>query len=139
MYLWDTNILRYFGKGHPNLRRYLRNISWMDIALPSVVVAEVLRGRCEFALKSTPQEAPRAHQLLIKTQNVLNKFEIVLFDDKCAAIMIQFQKQYKTDRRYVDIMIAAMTKAGNHILVTRNLKHFKDLLPSHQLENWIDD
>jgi hypothetical protein len=29
--------------------------------------------------------------------------------------------------------------AGNHIVVTRNQKDFVDLLPKHQLQNWIDD
>jgi predicted nucleic acid-binding protein len=35
-------------------------------------------------------------------------------------------------------MIAAMALAGNHIVVTRNTKHFSDVLPPHQIENWID-
>ena len=54
MYLWDANILRHFGQGHATLRLYLLRVPWTEIALPSVVVAEVLRGRCEFALKATP-------------------------------------------------------------------------------------
>ncbi len=52
MFLWDANILRHFGDGHPMLYLYLQIIPWKKIALPSVVVAEVLRGRCEFALKA---------------------------------------------------------------------------------------
>ena len=58
MYLWDANILRAFGQGHATLRLYLLRVPWAEIALPSVVVAEVLRGRCESALKATPAEAP---------------------------------------------------------------------------------
>jgi len=54
MYLWDANIVRYFGQGHPTLRLHLWRVSWAEIALPSVVVAEVLRGRCDFALKASP-------------------------------------------------------------------------------------
>jgi predicted nucleic acid-binding protein len=60
MYLWDANILRAFGQGHATLRLYLLRVPWAEIALPSVVVAEVLRGRCEFALKATPAAAPLA-------------------------------------------------------------------------------
>jgi predicted nucleic acid-binding protein len=56
MYLWDANILRAFGQGHATLRSYLLRVPWSEIALPSVVVAEVLRGRCDFALKATPAE-----------------------------------------------------------------------------------
>lgn len=44
MYLWDSNILRHFGDGHPTLRLHLERIPWTEIALPSVVVAEALRA-----------------------------------------------------------------------------------------------
>jgi predicted nucleic acid-binding protein len=36
-------------------------------------------------------------------------------------------------------MIAAIAKAGHHIVITRNTKDFADLLPKAQLQNWIDD
>jgi hypothetical protein len=45
MYLWDVNIFRAFGQGHAMLRSYLLRVPWFEITLPSVVVAEVLRGR----------------------------------------------------------------------------------------------
>lgn len=78
MYLWDSNILRHFGEGHPTLRLHLERIPWSEISLPSVVVAEVLRGRCEFALKASPSEAPRAHALLLKIQcgNLSTQFNV---------------------------------------------------------------
>jgi len=37
------------------------------------------------------------------------------------------------------MMRAAMAKAGNHIVVTRNIKHFEPLLPKNQIVNWIDE
>jgi len=54
MYLWDANIVRYFGQGHLTLRLHLLRVPWAEIALPLVVEAEVLRGRCDFALKASP-------------------------------------------------------------------------------------
>jgi len=62
MYLWDANILRAFGQGHATLRLHLLRVPWSEIALPSVVVAEVLRGRCDFAARAPPAEAPLAHR-----------------------------------------------------------------------------
>jgi hypothetical protein len=56
MYLWGANILRAFGQGHATLRLHLLCLPWSEIALPLVVVAEVLRGQCDFALKATPAE-----------------------------------------------------------------------------------
>ena len=48
-------------------------------------------------------------------------------------------KQHSSHKRYADLMIAAIAIVGNHIVVTRNQKDFVDLLPKHQLQNWIDD
>jgi len=139
MYLWDANILRHFGQGHATLRLYLLHVPWAEIALPSVVVAEVLRGRCEFALKVTPAEAPLAHQHLLDTQQMLAQFHIVVFDGACATVMERLRQQHRRRKRYPDLMIAAMVIAGQHILVTRNRTDFVDVLPMTQLANWIDD
>lgn len=139
MYLWDSNILRHFGEGHSTLALHLARVAWTDIALPSVVVAEVLRGRAEFALKAHPSSAPAAHAMLIKTQRLLDQFTVVVFDHDAANILEDLLKTSRSTKRYADMMIAAMALAGQHIVVTRNRKHFADLLPPPQLMNWIDD
>lgn len=139
MFLWDTNILRYFGKRHSNLQLYLERIPWSEIALPSVVVAEVLRGWCDFALKAAPSKAPGAHRLLLESRKLLDRFNVVVFDERCAAVLEELRNKHKAHKRYADMMIAAMAKVGNHIVVTRNQKHFRKFLPKSQLANWIDD
>jgi tRNA(fMet)-specific endonuclease VapC len=138
MYLVDTNILRAFGQGHATLRLYLLRVPWSEIALPSVVVAEVLRGRCDFALKATPAEAPLAHRRMLDTQQMLSQFQIVVFD-ACATVMERLQQRHRRRKRYADLIIAAIVAAGQHILVTRNQADFPDVLPRAQLANWIDD
>ena len=139
MYLWDTNILRYFVEGHPTLQLYLRRISWSEIALPSVVIAEVLRGRSAYALKALPFQVPAAHKLLQETRHILSRFNVVVFDETCVDAMQGLQNQHKTHKRYADIMIAAIAIAGKHVVVTRNQKHFTPLLPKTYLMNWIDE
>lgn len=139
MYLWDANILRHFAEGNPILKAHLERIDWPQIALPSVVVAEVLRGRCEFALKATPIQAPQAHQRLLDTMAMLQAFDIAPFDEECARLVLDIQKRGSTRKRYADVMIAAIAIATGKILVTRNQRHFIDLLPSNQIVNWIDD
>lgn len=138
MYLWDTNVLRYFEEGHPTLRAYLLRVPWAEIALSSITIAEVLRGRCDFALKATPEQAVLAHHLLIQTQQLLSQFNVIVFDQTCSEAMLRLQRQVKSRKRYADVMIAAMALAGKHVVVTRNQAHFADLLPAHQLVNWID-
>ena len=139
MYLWDANILRAFGQGHTTLRSYLLHVPWSEIALPSVVIAEVLRGRCDFALKATPAEAPLAHQRLLDTQRMLSQFQIVVFDVACATVMEALRQRHRRRKRYADLMVAAIVAAGQHVLVTRNQSDFSDVLPQAQLANWIDD
>lgn len=139
MYLWDTNILRHFGEGHPNLRLHLEKVSWSEISLPSVVVAEVLRGRSEYALKAPPEKLPLAHELLFRTQKFLNRFNVIIFDEECARVLKELRGKHKSHKRYTDMLIAAMVEAGNHTVVTRNTKHFEKLLPKTSIENWIDE
>ena len=138
MYLWDANILRHYGEDHPTLRLYVQRVSWAEIAIPSVVVAEVLRGRCEFALKAPPEKAALAHSLLVETQKYLTQFNQLLFDEKCAKALEELKQQHKAHKKYPDLMIAAMAKVGKHVVVTRNLKDFENLLSPNQLANWID-
>ncbi len=139
MYLWDTNILRYFVEGHPTLRLHLERIPWTEIALPSMVVAEVLRGRSEYALKALPEQAPLAHKLLQETRHMLNRFNVILCDESSVLVMQTLKNTHKTHKQYADVMIAATAIAGNHVVVTRNQKHFRPLLPKAQLMNWIDE
>lgn len=139
MYLWDTNILTHHVDGHATLCAHLQRTPWSQIALPSVVVAEVLRGRCEFALKATATQLPLAHHLLLETQRLLSNFQVIVFDQSCATALAQLQTQHRSHKRYADLLIAATALAGNHIVVTRNVRHFVALLPAGRLVNWIDD
>lgn len=138
LYLWDTNIVRQFESGHENLRLHLQNTSWDQIALPSTVIAEILQGRIDFALKATPEQAPFAHRLLVESQKFLRQFNIIIFDEASATAMLRLQKKVNSRKRYADVMIAATAIAHRHTVVTRNMKHFTDLLPKSQLTNWID-
>ena len=138
MYLWDTNILAHFTSQHPVLALHLQRVKSEEIALPSPTVAEFLRGRTDFAVKATPEQAVQAHRLLKQSQELIAQFEVLLFNDEDAEMFKKVLKKHKSKKRYVDLMIAAMALAGNHVVVTRNVKHFSDVLPPQQIENWID-
>jgi len=53
--------------------------------------------------------------------------------------MDRLRRKHRKRKRYADMMIAAMAEAGQHIVVTRNLDDFADLLPRAQLTNWVDE
>lgn len=139
VYLWDSNILRAHGENHPILSAHLRLTSWPEIGLPSVVVAEAMRGRGEYALKATPESVAFAHQQLLATLSLLRTFNVVTFDQVSSVKLAELLRRHQSRKRYADVMIAALTLTGGHVLVTRNQKHFADLLPPAQLQNWLDD
>ena len=103
------------------------------------MVAEILRGRCEYALKAPAIKVALANSLLIQTQRMLNQFNVMLFDEECANALIELQRRHKSHKRYVDMLIAAICRAGKHMLITRNTKDFANLLPAGQIANWIDE
>lgn len=138
-WLWDSNIVRHYLADHPLLLENLKKVPRASILLPVVVVAEQLRGRAEASLKSEPAQLARAQELFKQTQGLLSKFQILYFDAPALAVAAQFKERFKTRRRYPDVLIAAQALAGRHILVTRNITDFRDLLPASQLQNWIDD
>ena len=138
-FLWDSNILRHYLDDHPRLLQNLKKVPRQNVMLPVIVVAEQLRGRSEAILKAEAAQLARAQELFKQTQPLLNKFQILYFDEQALAIAARFKSQLKTRKRYADVLIAAQALTGRHILVTRNRDDFRDLLPSAQLQNWVDD
>ncbi len=139
MYLLDSNTLRAYLKGHQTVIAHTLRVPSEEIALPSIVAAEALRGRCEYVLKATADQVELADKLLQETLRTLQSFQFVTFDPASVTALNHLLKQYRSRKRHADVMIAALALAGHHIVVTRNTKDFADLLPALQLQNWIDD
>ena len=138
-YLWDSNILRHYAAKHPQLLANLERVPRQKVRLPIIVYAEQLRGRIEELLKAEPRNLLLAQEHLQTTQARLQRFEIVPLDDAAIALAEQLKQRIKKHKRHADLIIAAQTLAGRHILVTRNTADFRELLPASQLQNWIDD
>jgi len=74
-----------------------------------------------------------------QTHVLLNQFQIFYLDKEALSVAARLIKQVKTRKRYADVLVAAQVISGNHILVTRNTKDFRDLLSPKQMQNWIDN
>ncbi len=137
-YLLDTNILRYYAARHPTLVDNLDKRLPEEIGLPFIALVEHLRGRFDALLKAEPKNILREQERLRDAQNLLSDFEVVYLNEKAVAEFTNLRRRVSTRKRYTDVVIAAMTLADDHIVVTRNVNDFSDLLPAARIQNWID-
>lgn len=99
----------------------------------------MLNGRYAFLLKAENSESLiKAQQWLLKSEQLLEKFPINEFDLISLAKFDEFRQKSKFRKiGRADLLIASICLANKAILVTRNVKHFKQF-PNLEVENWVD-
>lgn len=139
MYLLDTDTLTHLWANHELVVERLFHCPDSNIGTTSISKCEILRVRCENLLKgATPSELLTAQQRLDRSEFQLAELMVVPFDVSSAAQLthlMQISKLRKIGR--ADLLIASIALANNATLVTRNLKHFRQI-PKLKLENWVD-
>jgi len=117
----------------------MTNRSDPDVGTTIITKIELLRGRFDFVLKAaTGSELLRAQQLLGRTEELLAQILIVPFSEAAADQFDHLRaitKLWKIGR--ADLLIASIALAHRATLVTRNLRHFKQV-PGLTVTNWID-
>jgi tRNA(fMet)-specific endonuclease VapC len=138
MTLFDTDILTLYNAGHPRIRH--RAEQCMDEMGTTVISEiEVLLGRFDFVLKAADgDQLLRAHQFLLQSQRDLAEHLIIPIDLAAAREFdkLRSNKKLKVIGRR-DLLIASIALAQRATLVTRNLKHFREV-PGLKIENWAD-
>jgi tRNA(fMet)-specific endonuclease VapC len=139
MHLLDTDTLTYLHAGHPRVVERLRRLADPDVGTTIITKIELLRGRFDFVLKAaTGSELLRAQQLLGRTEELLAQILIVPVSEASADQFDRLRaitKLRKIGR--ADLLIASIALAHRATLVTRNLRHFKQV-PGLTATNWID-
>jgi len=114
-YLLDTNTcIRYLNRRSPSIMRKLANVSPNDIAVCSIVKAELFAGAGKSQMPV---------QTLAKQQIFLNQFISLPFDDAAAMIYGPMRAQLEMVGIPIgplDMLIAAIALANNLIVVTHN-------------------
>lgn len=141
-FVLDTDILTLYFYDHANVKQRVENtIGYIGITVFTRI--EVLQGRFDFLLKAANgAELQKAMAQLAQSERDLNKFRKSFHEfpvdgfvaanfDKLSKI----KKLKKIGRR--DLLIASATLANKATLVTRNLKHFKQI-PQLKVENWAE-
>lgn len=140
MYVLDTDTLTFLFAGNPRVLAHRDAVPSSEIAITIVTRIEALQGRFDFLLKAaTGEELVRAQTWLNQTLQSLARVESVLPIDAAAADVFDQLRQNKKLKKIgrADLLIAAITLANKAILVSRNLKHFREV-PGLQVENWVD-
>jgi tRNA(fMet)-specific endonuclease VapC len=120
MYLLDTNVcIHLINEKHPVILQHFKQHSPADIAICSVVKAELLYG----ARRSQRMEAN-----LQMLKAFFAPLQSLVFDDECAEHYGQIHSDLLTQGKPIgpnDILIAAIARANNATLITNNTSEFK--------------
>lgn len=128
MYVLDTDILSLVNADHPKVRAKSDQIDDAEIAITVITKVEVLRARFDFVLKAANGKLLRAQQWLQRSEELLAQLEVIEFDEDAASEFdaLLLQKKLKKIGR-ADLLIASIVLARRDILVTRNVKHFRQV------------
>jgi tRNA(fMet)-specific endonuclease VapC len=139
MHLLDTDTLTYLHAGHPRVVERLCQLADPDMGTTIITKIELLRGRFDFVLKAADgSELLRAQQLLVRTEELLAQILIVPMGE-AAAVQFDRLRAVKRLRKIgrADLLISSIALAHRATLVTRNVRHFKQV-PGLSVTNWMD-
>jgi tRNA(fMet)-specific endonuclease VapC len=140
MILLDTDILSLYHNGHERVTERIKGADPTEAIGTTIVTrAEILRARFEFLLKAADgNQLQRAQLRLDASESLLNDMHIARFDAAAAGEFDKLCKRKKLKQiGRADLLIASIALANKATLVTRNVKHFRQI-PNLNLENWAD-
>jgi len=139
MYLLDTDTVTHLHPGNTNVINRLENLQDEEVAITIVTKIEILRGRIDYLLKAfSGSDLLKAQELFSRSETLLNQLPVILIDPN-AANQFDRLKDISKFRKIgsSDLLIASIALANQAQLVTRNLRHFRQI-PHLFLENWVD-
>ena len=139
MHLLDTDTLTHLHAGHPQVIAHLRAVDDPLVGTTIITKSELLRGRIDFVLKAaTGAELLRAQQWFTRTEELLAQILIVPFDQTAATQFdrLRIAKAYRKIG-HADLLIASIVLANRATLVTRNVRHFRQI-HGITIINWVD-
>ena len=139
MYALDTDTL---SRLHAGDRRLEDRREWLDpaeVATTAVTRIEILQGRFDFVLKAVDgQQLLRAVAWLMRSEDLLRQITVLSIGESAAAQFDRLRQSKKLSRiGRADLLIAAVALAHGATVVTRNLRHFRQV-PGLRVENWLD-
>ncbi|GAA6623020.1 type II toxin-antitoxin system VapC family toxin [Scytonema sp. NUACC26] len=139
MYLLDTDTLTHLYAGNTNVVTRLNAVENSEVGITIITKAEMLRGRIDYLIKAeTGESLLRAQELLFRTEELLAELLIVPISQRAADEFERLRTVSKLRKiGRADLLIASISLANRAILVTRNIRHFKQI-PELRVVNWVD-
>ena len=140
MIVLDTDIvtLHSYGKTE-KLKERIAAVKDDDLAVSIITRMEILRGRFDnIVTAATQEELKKAMERFVGTEILLARFTRVDVDDAARehfGNLLQGKKTKKMRRK--DMLIACIALGQKALLVTRNVKDYKDV-QGLKVENWAD-
>ena len=139
MYLFDTDTLSHLHEGNVKIINRLENLQDNEIAITIITKGEILRGRIDYLLKAfSGVDLLKAQELFFRSEILLDQLPIISIDESVASEFERLQSISKFRKiGRADLLIASITLSKGATLVTRNLRHFRQI-PNLLVENWVD-
>jgi tRNA(fMet)-specific endonuclease VapC len=139
MHLLDSDTLSHLWANHERVVERLRQCEDAEIGTTSITKSEILRTRCENLLKAASgDELLKAQRRLDRSEQKLSELTVAPFDEAASAVLSRLEQVKKLKKiGRADLLIASIALANDATLVTRNLKHFRQV-PNLKVENWVD-
>lgn len=138
MTLLDTDSLSLLMNGHARLAERVRN-SKETVAIPIITRIEVLHGRFASIITAADgQQLVLAQEWLDRNEAYMETLDVIPVDAASADRFDELRAQKKLKKiGRADLLIAAIALARKATLVTRNLRHFRQV-PGLNAQNWAD-
>ncbi len=131
IYHLDTNIVIAYFNGHYGIARHIK------AALPYISISSLVLGELLYGARASQ----RKDDNLGKIYELLHIVQVIDYDQACAEQDSHIRTSLRQKGRpsgEVDVMIGAIARAHDAILVTNNTKHFQDI-EALRLENWLQE
>lgn len=140
MILLDTDTVTLYAMGQEKVGAKVDQAGGPEQFAVSIITRmEILRGRFDSIVKAADETRLNlAMERFLQAEDLLNSFATATVDEGSAKHFTALQKHKKTRKmKRPDMLIACIALANDALLVTRNVKDYKDV-PGLKIENWAD-
>jgi tRNA(fMet)-specific endonuclease VapC len=139
MYILDTDMLSRLHGGDSRIQEKKDRFDPSQVVTTAITRIEILQGRFDYVLKAVDgDDVRRAFAWLQRSEELLGRITIVAVDGAVAGEFDRLRQNKKLKKiGRADLLIASIALANRATVVTRNLRHFRQL-PGLELENWAD-